>query len=528
MSTPDPDRVLIFDTTLRDGEQAPGCSMTLPEKLRVARALAELGVDVIEAGFPAASRGDWEAVHAVAREIEGPIIAGLARCNREDIERTARATHDATRRRLHVFLATSAIHRQHKLKMAKDEIVRAAVDGVKLAREFCDDVEFSPEDAARTEPEFLAQVVEAVIDAGATTVNIPDTVGYTVPEEFGQLFRYLRQHVRGIERARLSVHCHDDLGLAVANSLSAVLAGARQIECTINGIGERAGNCSLEEVVMALKTRETYFRVHTGVDTTRLYPTSRLVSSITGMPIPRNKAIIGENAFAHESGIHQHGMLRHHSTYEIMRPEDVGLSRTELVLGKHSGRHAFRERVRELGFELDEAELNRVFEEFKALADKKKELFDGDIEALVLRAESGSTGPWSIANLVIRASGDAEAAAVVTLQHTDGRSVERQANGDGPIDACFKAIELATGHTVKLRKFEVRSVSEGEDAQGEALVYVEYNGRSYRGSSVSTNIIESSARAFLEVINRIELSGRTDTRQGRERRRSKSTAEAAV
>jgi 2-isopropylmalate synthase len=528
MNTPDPDRVLIFDTTLRDGEQAPGCSMTLPEKLRVARALAELRVDVIEAGFPAASRGDWEAVQAVAREIEGPIIAGLARCNREDIERTAKATRDAARRRLHVFLATSAIHRQHKLKMAKEEIVRAAVEGVKYAREFCDDIEFSPEDAARTEPEFLAEVVEAVVAAGATTVNIPDTVGYTVPEEFGQLFRYLRQHVRGIDQVRLSVHCHDDLGMAVANSLSAVLAGARQIECTINGIGERAGNCSLEEVVMAIKTRAAYFRVHTGVDTTRLYPTSRLVSSITGMPIPRNKAVIGENAFAHESGIHQHGMLRHHLTYEIMRPEDVGLSRTQLVLGKHSGRHAFRERVRELGFELDDAELNRVFEEFKALADKKKELFDGDIEALVLRAESGSAGPWSISNLVTRASGDAEASAELTLRHTDGRIVEKQANGDGPIDAAFKAIELATGHTVKLRKFEVRSVSEGEDAQGEALVYVEYNGRSYRGSSVSTNIIESSARAFLEVINRIELSRQTGARLGRERRSGKATAEAAV
>ncbi len=525
MTATEPDRVLIFDTTLRDGEQSPGCSMTLPEKLRVARALAELGVDVIEAGFPAASRGDWEAVQAVARDIAGPIIAGLARCNRDDIERAAKATRDAPRRRLHVFLATSAIHRQHKLKMAKDEIVRAALEGVKLARELCDDVEFSPEDAARTEPEFLAQVVEAVIEAGATTVNIPDTVGYTVPEEFAQLFRYLRQHVRGIGGVTLSVHCHDDLGMAVANSLTAVLAGARQVECTVNGIGERAGNCSLEEVVMALRTRAAYFGVRTGVDSTRLYPTSRLVSNITGMPIPRNKAVIGENAFAHESGIHQHGMLRHHSTYEIMRPEDVGFSRTQLVLGKHSGRHAFRERVKELGFELDETELNRVFEEFKALADKKKELFDGDIEALVLHAEGGSGGPWSIATLETRAGGGADASAMVTLMHADGRRIERQAQGDGPVDASFKAIEQATDLTVKLRKFEVRSVSEGEDAQGEALVYVEYNGRTYRGSSVSTNIIESSAHAFLEVINRIELSRQSGAR---ERRGSSSAAEAAV
>ena len=308
--TPTADRVLIFDTTLRDGEQAPGCSMTQPEKLRVARALAELGVDVIEAGFPAASRGDWEAVNAVAREVQGPIIAGLARCTREDIELAARRSSDAPRHRLHVFLATSAIHRQYKLNMAQEEILRRAVEGVTIAREYCDDVEFSPEDASRTELDFLAQVVEAVIEAGATTINIPDTVGYTVPDEFGELFRYLRKHVRGIDRSRLSVHCHDDLGMAVANSLTAVVAGARQIECTINGIGERAGNCSLEEVVMALATRAAFFNSTTGVNTSRLYPTSRLVSSITGMPIPRNKAVVGENAFAHEAGIHQHGMLQ--------------------------------------------------------------------------------------------------------------------------------------------------------------------------------------------------------------------------
>src|SRR5882672_12703035 len=527
MANRDPNRVLIFDTTLRDGEQSPGCSMNLAEKLRVARALAELGVDVIEAGFPAASRGDWESVQAVAREIHGPIIAGLARCNRDDIERSAKALREAPRRRLHVFLATSAIHRQHKLKMAKDEIVRTAVEGVRIARELCEDVEFSPEDAARTEPEYLAEVVQAVIDAGATTVNIPDTVGYTVPEEFGQLFRYLREHVRGIDDVVLSVHCHNDLGMAVANSLTAVLAGARQIECTVNGIGERAGNCSLEEVVMALKTREAYFRLQTGIETTRLYPACRLVSSITGMPIPRNKAVVGENAFAHESGIHQHGMLRHHSTYEIMRPEDVGLTRTHLVLGKHSGRHAFRDRVKQLGFELDDIEFNRVFEEFKALADKKKELFDGDIEALVLRAEGSASGPWTLLGLKTVADSSAPAEAVVRLQHTDGRTFERKAEGDGPVDASFKAIEAATGINVMLRKFEVRGVSEGEDAQGEAVIYVEYNQRSYRGSSVSTNIIESSTKAFLEVINRIELS-QAGTRSRDERTGAAHVAQTAV
>ncbi|MSR00574.1 MAG: 2-isopropylmalate synthase [Gammaproteobacteria bacterium] len=498
-------QVLIFDTTLRDGEQAPGCSMTQPEKLRVAKALSELGVDVIEAGFPAASIGDFESVQAVAREVQGPIICGLARCDRSDIEKTAKALQDATKSRIHVFLATSAIHREYKLNMAKDEIIRSAVQGVKIAREYCADVEFSPEDASRTELEFLAQVVEAVIDAGATTVNIPDTVGYTVPHEFAELFRYLQKNVSNIDRARLSVHCHDDLGMAVANSLMAVVAGARQIECTINGIGERAGNCSLEEVVMAMKTREAFFNVHTSVNSQRLYPVSRLVSSITGMPIPRNKAIVGENAFAHEAGIHQHGMLKNASTYEIMRPQDVGLLRSSLVLGKHSGRHALRDRIRELGFELEDADFARVFTEFKALADKKKELFDGDLEALVLRTDNDSPGPWSLINLHTESS-KGSAKATVTLANIDGSTIERSASGDGPVDAAFKAIELVTGIHPVLQKFELRSLSEGEDAQGEAVVYVNFNSRSYRGASVSTDIIESASLAFLEVINRIEIS----------------------
>ncbi|HEV7985334.1 MAG TPA: 2-isopropylmalate synthase [Steroidobacteraceae bacterium] len=504
--TPTPDRVLIFDTTLRDGEQAPGCSMTQPEKLRVARALAELGVDIIEAGFPAASRGDWESVNAVAREVQGPVIAGLARCLREDIELAAQALKDAPRHRLHLFLATSAIHREFKLKMAQEEIIRRAVEGVKIAREHCTDVEFSPEDASRTELDFLAQVVEAVIDAGATTINIPDTVGYTVPDEFGEVFRYLRKHVRGIDKVTLSVHCHDDLGMAVANSLTAVVAGARQIECTINGIGERAGNCALEEVVMALATRQAFFNVGTGVQTSRLYPTSRLVASITGVSIPRNKAVVGENAFAHEAGIHQHGMLQNRSTYEIMRPEDVGLSRSNLVLGKHSGRHAFRDRVKQLGFELEELELNRVFEEFKALADRKKELFDGDIEALVLRASGQAQGPWSLDTLGVEVHSGSQAVARVRLKHADGRMLEREASGDGPVDAAYKAIVQATGVFVTVRKFEVHAVTIGEDAQGEAILYVDADGRSYRGSSISTNIIEAAGRALLEVINRIELS----------------------
>jgi len=515
---PHPDRVLIFDTTLRDGEQSPGCSMTQPEKLRMARALAELGVDIIEAGFPCASRGDWEAVNAVAREVQGPIIAGLARCVRDDIELAAKALKDAERKRIHVFLATSAIHREFKLNMAREEIVRRAVEGVKIAREYCDDIEFSPEDASRTELDFLAEVVEAVIEAGASTVNIPDTVGYTVPDEFGELFRYLRRHVRGIDKIRLSVHCHDDLGMAVANSLTAVAAGARQIECTINGIGERAGNCSLEEVVMALATRQQFFKLTTGVQTNRLYPTSRLLASITGQSIPRNKAIVGENAFAHESGIHQHGMLKNASTYEIMRPESVGMARSALVLGKHSGRHAFRDRVKQLGFELDEQELNRVFEEFKALADKKKELFDGDIEALVLRAEGGAQGPWSLVSLDLESHSGTQCNAKVRLEHIDGRIVEHVASGDGPVDATYKAIEQATGIAVIVRKFEVHAVTIGEDAQGEAVVYAEQNERSYRGSSVSTNIIEASGKALLEIINRIEQLAQSHARSGVDRR----------
>jgi 2-isopropylmalate synthase len=509
MSNRDPNRVLIFDTTLRDGEQSPGCSMTQPEKLRMARALAELGVDIIEAGFPVASPGDWEAVHEIAREVRGPIIAGLARCNREDIDKAWSAVRVAERPRIHVFLATSAIHREHKLNMAKEQIVHTAVEGVKYARSLCADIEFSPEDASRTEPEFLREVVEAVIAAGATTINVPDTVGYTVPEEFYEVFAYLKKNVRGADQVTFSVHCHNDLGMAVANSLAAIRGGARQVECTINGIGERAGNASLEELTMALKVREGVYGLHTGIDSKRLFPTSRLLSSITGMPIPRNKAIVGENAFAHESGIHQHGMLKHHSTYEIMRPHDVGMSRTNLVLGKHSGRAALRERIKELGFELSDAELARVFDDFKSLADKKKELFDGDIEALVLKAETGHEGgPWQLENLHVVSDSTRSATGRVVLRHSDGRIVTQESSGDGPVDAALKAIEQATDVFVKLRKFEVRSVSSGEDAQGEAVVTCEYKGRSYRGTSVTTDIVESGVRAFIEVINAIESSRR--------------------
>lgn len=376
------ERVTIFDTTLRDGEQAPGCSMTAEEKLRVAHALSELRVDVIEAGFPASSVNDWKSVQSIAREVTGPTICGMARCVREDIERAASALREAGRWRLHVFVPTSAIHLKYKLNAAEMEILRMAVEGVRIARDLCDDVQFSMEDASRTELAFLAQVAEAAIEAGATTINIADTVGYTVPEEFGEIFRYLRKNVRGIDRVTLACHCHDDLGMAVANSLASLVAGARHVECTINGIGERAGNCSLEEIVMALKTRHEFFHMYTGIETTRLFPTSKLVSEITGMPIPRNKAVVGENAFSHESGIHQHAVLKHFSTYEILRPEDVGHERSRIVLGKHSGRHALRDWVERMGLSLGEEELNTVFLQFKAMAGEKKVVSDGELLAL--------------------------------------------------------------------------------------------------------------------------------------------------
>lgn len=499
----DDNRIRIFDTTLRDGEQAPGCSMTLSEKLRVAKALSELRVDVIEAGFPAASPGDFESVKAIADSNFGPIICGLARCNPADIEKVYEAVKGADRHRIHVFVATSAIHREFKLKMAKEEIIRSAVGAVKLARELVDDVEFSPEDASRTELAYLAEVVTAAIEAGATTVNIPDTVGYTVPAEFDSLFRYLIENVPNIDDCVLSVHCHNDLGMAVANSLAAVNAGARQIECTINGIGERAGNCSLEEVVMAIRTRHEFFGLETAIDTTRLYPTSRLVSSITGMHPPRNKAIVGENAFAHEAGIHQHGMLQNASTYEIMRPADVGISKSNLVLGKHSGRHAFRDRLVELGFELDEFETNRAFQEFKKLADKKKDIYDGDLEAIVMNAEGASSGPWTLKSLEVQTRTDQPATATITLIGDDGKEASDSAHGDGPVAAAFQALERVTGVELVLRNFELHSASIGEDAQGEVTVTVEYDDQSFRGHGASVDIVEAGTRAYLEVINRI-------------------------
>jgi 2-isopropylmalate synthase len=501
------DRIIIFDTTLRDGEQSPGASMNLEQKLQVARALRDLGVDVIEAGFAAASPGDLEAIQGVSRLVEGPIIASLSRCNKGDIAASWEALQHAPRRRCHVFLATSPIHRDFKLKMAKEEIIRRAVEGVRMAREKFDDVEFSAEDSARTELDFLVEVVERTIEAGATTVNIPDTVGYALPSTYAETIRHLKRHVRGIDKAVISVHCHNDLGLAVANSLAGVLEGARQVECTINGIGERAGNASLEEIVMACKTRQDVLKLSHGVKTERLYPTSRLVSQVTGLHVQRNKAIVGQNAFAHEAGIHQHGMLTNRETYEIMKPEEVGFARSSLVLGKHSGRHALKERLVALGYQLEDAVVDKVFADFKVLADKKKEIYDADIEALVVHGQILGKGAaaWTLEALSTTSGTGTLPVASVALVTAAGERKRAVAAGDGPVDAVFKAIEQVTGISVKLRDYQISSISTGEDAQGEVTLDVEHQSGVYRGRALSTDIIEGSARAFLDVINRIAL-----------------------
>ena len=507
VSSAAPDRVVVFDTTLRDGEQCPGASMNPSQKLQVASALRELGVDVIEAGFAAASPGDLESIRAIGERIEGPIIASLSRCNKGDIDASWQALEHTKRRRCHVFLATSPIHRDFKLKMAKEEIIKRAVEGVRYARERFDDVEFSAEDSARTELEFLAEVVERAIEAGAGTVNIPDTVGYALPTTYAETIRYLMKHVRGIEKVIVSVHCHNDLGLAVANSLAGVMEGARQVECTINGIGERAGNASLEEIVMAIRTRGDVLRVTTGVKTERIFPASRLVAQVTGLHVQRNKAIVGQNAFAHEAGIHQHGMLTNRETYEIMKPEEVGIARSTLVLGKHSGKHALKERLVALGYALTEPQIEKVFQDFKVLADKKKDIYDADIEALVVHGQILGKGQiaWELEALSTTSGTGTLPCASVSLRAADGSKVQEVAAGDGPVDAVYRAIEKVTGITVKLRDYQIASVSTGEDAQGEVSIEVEHSTGVYRGRALSTDIIEGSARAFLDVVNRIAL-----------------------
>jgi 2-isopropylmalate synthase len=493
--------ILIFDTTLRDGEQSPGCSMNIAEKLEVARALQTLGVDIIEAGFPIASPGDFEAVKAIAGEITGCTVAGLARCLEKDIVRAAEAVKPAARGRIHVFCATSEIHREYKLKRAKEEILKMSVEGTRLARSFCKDVEFSPEDASRTEPDFLVDVVTAVIEAGANTVNIPDTVGYAMPAEFGDLIRYLKAKVPNIDKAVISVHCHDDLGLAVANSLAAVRAGAGQVECTVNGLGERAGNAAVEEIVMAIQTRQDFLSVKTGINTKKIWPTSRLVASITGMNVQRNKAVVGENAFAHEAGIHQHGVISHRETYEIMKPEDIGIPASRLVLGKHSGRHAFTQRAEALGYKLSPEQIDLAFEKFKKLADKKKDVYDEDIEALIDEQIERVTETWKLAGVQTTAGSNTIPTATVTLVR-EGRSVTDAATGDGPVDATCEAIQRITGIKLRLTDYSLRAITSGKDAQGEVTIEVEQDGRRFRARGVSTDIVEASALAYLAAVNR--------------------------
>lgn len=506
------DVITIFDTTLRDGEQSPGCSMDTAEKLNVAKALVDLGVDVIEAGFPIASPGDFEAVQKIAQAYgDQTTICGLARCRKEDIDRAWDALMHAENVRIHVFLATSAIHREFKLKMAKEEIVRRAVEMVTYTADQMSsraditrpNIEFSPEDAARTELDFLCEVVEKTIAAGATTVNIPDTVGYATPNHFFKVISYLKENVPNIDQAVISTHCHNDLGLAVANSLAGVEAGARQIECTINGLGERAGNASLEEVVMALRTRHDYYGVTTRINTPKLCPTSRLVSKITGMSVQRNKAIVGQNAFAHEAGIHQHGILQERTTYEIMRPQDVGYIGTNLVLGKHSGRHAFRDRVESLGYDLSEEDFQKVFEAFIVLADKKKEIYDADIVALVENQSSSHVEEhWKIKNFHTLGGTGTIPTATIELERADGTISQDAATGDGPVDAAFKCLERMVGVTARLTDYQVHSVSDGKDALGEVSLAIDADGLTFHGKGVSTDVIEASVHAYMQALNK--------------------------
>lgn len=505
-----PARVSIFDTSLRDGEQSPGCSMTAKQKLRFAHALTELGVDTIETGFPASSESELAACAAIVRDVRGATLATLARCHVGDIEACARALEGAERPRIHVFISTSPLHREHKLGLTQAEVLERAVMGVTLARRHVDDVEFSAEDALRTEPEFLADVCSAALAAGARTLNIPDTVGYTTPGEIRALFEYLRANVRDADKAIFSAHCHDDLGLAVANSLAAIEGGARQVECTINGIGERAGNCAMEELVMALETRRAYFGATTGIHTERLVPTSRLLTRITGMNVQRNKAIVGANAFAHESGIHQHGMLKHRGTYEILRPEAVGWAKSQMIMGRHSGRAALADRLRELGFALEEAQLNQVFGRFKTLTEKKREVFDADLEALALGIDGRVIGGWRLNRLHVSTGvGDGTLpTASVELSSPDGERVTEAATGDGPVHALFAALARGTGIHLDIESYQVSSVTTGDDAQGQASLTARVRDAQggvdeITGSGTSTDILEASAQAWLDIVNRV-------------------------
>ncbi len=509
------DKLIIFDTTLRDGEQSPGASMTAEEKLAIAHLLEKMRVDVIEAGFPAASQGDFEAVRQVAREITDSTVCALARAVEGDLDLAAKSVEPANSGRIHTFIATSPIHMREKLRMSADKVLDRAVWAVRKARNHTDDVEFSPEDAGRSEFEFLCRIIEAAIDAGARTINIPDTVGYNMPSQFGKLIEDLMNNIPNSDKAVFSVHCHNDLGVAVANSLAAVLKGARQVECTVNGLGERAGNASLEEIVMAVRTRKDFFACDTNIDTTQIVPASRLVSSVTGFPVQPNKAIVGANAFAHESGIHQDGVIKKRETYEIMRPQDVGWATSKMVLGKHSGRHAFQQRINELGFKFEsDDELLSAFEKFKNLADRKHEIFDDDLIGLMVEAgmPHGSEA-IELKSLKVCSDTDCSPVAQVTLK-MNGGNFDAEAQGNGPVDACFKAVSSLIEFSPSLELYSVNSITSGTDAQGEVSVRLKENGHVVNGHGADTDIVIASVKAFIDAVNRLNSSHRTHPQTG--------------
>jgi 2-isopropylmalate synthase len=497
------ERVFIFDTTLRDGEQSPGNTMNTPEKLRVARQLEILGVDIIEAGFPIASEGDFEAVKLIAETVKKCEIAGLARANNEDIDRAWEAIKNAAMPRIHTFISTSDIHLKHQFKKTRDEILKIAVDAVKRAKKHTPNVEFSAMDATRSDWDYLCQILAEVIEAGAVTVNVPDTVGYTVPAEFGELIRYIVTNVPNIAKAVISVHCHNDLGLAVANSIAAIQNGARQVECTINGIGERAGNASLEEIAMILRTRKNVFDADTRIVSEKIYPTSKLITSITGASVQANKAIVGANAFAHESGIHQDGLLKSKLTYEIMRPESVGITKSSLVLGKHSGRHAFRERIEEMGYTFSDSEINLAFKRFKTLSDMKKYVYDEDIEMIIMDEIYKVPEKIKMIYLNVTCGNNVIPTAMVKLE-IDGNLLQDSGFGDGPVDAAYKVIKKLVKTNSKLLKFSVNSITRDMDAQGEVFVKIEEKGSTVIGKGTDTDIIVASAKAYVNALNKLE------------------------
>ena len=509
------DRLIIFDTTMRDGEQSPGATMTREEKLRIARQLERMRVDVMEAGFPAASNGDFEAVHSVASIIRESIVCGLSRANQADIRRCAEAIAPAPRKRIHTFLATSRIHMEKKLRMEPSQVLETAVNAVKFARSFTDDVEFSPEDAGRSDIDFLCRVLEAVIKAGATTLNIPDTVGYTMPEQYGALIRALRERVPGADKVVWSTHCHNDLGLAVANSLAGVMNGARQVECTINGLGERAGNAALEEIVMAVRTRQDFFSCDTNIDATQIVPASRLVSGITGFAVQPNKAVVGANAFAHESGIHQDGVLKNRETYEIMRAQDVGWNANRIVLGKLSGRNAFRTRLQELGVVVESEEiLNAAFARFKELADRKHEIFDEDLQALMSdETVTPQDERYKLASMSAHSETGELPRARVTLS-IGGSEQSADTTGSGPVDAAFKAVETLVQSGADLQLFSVNSITKGTESQGEVTVRLHLAGRIVNGVGADTDIVVASVKAYLNALNRLQANIERTNPQG--------------